>query len=69
MSLLDRVTDLWVEGTTVYLGEDPQGPLCLWVNTLNSFQHDDARRDGQAAQHSLSRQLRDETHPARLEFL
>lgn len=46
---LRRITDLFVEGTGVYLGDDPQGhPILVWVNKLNSFQVEEARRDGAA---------------------
>lgn len=46
---LRRITDLFVEGTEVNLGDDPQGnPVLIWVNKLNSFEVEEARRDGAA---------------------
>lgn len=44
---LRRVTDLFVEGTEVYLGtDDNHNPVVIWVNKLNSFETEEARRDG-----------------------
>ena len=44
---LRRITDLFVEGTEVYLGDDKDGnPVLIWVNKLNSFEVEEARRDG-----------------------
>lgn len=44
---LRRVTDLFVEGTEVYLGQDDKHqPVVIWVNKLNSFETEEARRDG-----------------------
>lgn len=46
---LRRVTDLFVEGTERYLGMDGDGkPILIWVNKLNSFEVEEARRDGLA---------------------
>jgi len=44
-----RLTDLFVEGTEVVLQDDPTEPMLLWANKLNSFEAEEARRDGQAA--------------------
>lgn len=61
---LKRVSDLFVEGTEVVLSEDPL--VMVWVNKLNSFEDDEARKDG-LAYRSLA-QLRIERegdfHPA-----
>lgn len=47
---LRRITDLFVEGTEVYFGNDSQNrPVVSWVNKLNSFEMEEARRDGQTA--------------------
>lgn len=47
---LRRVTDLFVEGTELFLGmDDEQKPVIVWVNKLNSFEVEEARRDGVAA--------------------
>jgi len=44
---LRRITDLFVEGTELYLGDDRDGkPILIWVNKLNSFEVEEARRDG-----------------------
>lgn len=43
---LKRVSDLFVEGTEVVLSEDPF--VMVWVNKLNSFEDDEARKDGLA---------------------
>lgn len=49
MDLLRRVTDLFIEGTELNLGPDPDGkPVVLWVQKLNSFEVEEARRDGVA---------------------
>jgi hypothetical protein len=45
---LKRVTDLFVEGDEVVLREGPE-PVLLWVNKLNPFEQEEARRDGAAA--------------------
>lgn len=42
---LKRITDLFLEGTELYLGDDLEGPVVVWVNKLNSFETDDVRRD------------------------
>lgn len=47
---LRRVTDLFIEGTELYLGMDSGGaPVLIWSNKLNSFEVEEAQRDGQAA--------------------
>src|SRR3954466_13668623 len=43
---LRRITELFEEGVVVALGEDTTGPILVWVNKLNSFQTEEARRDG-----------------------
>lgn len=48
-SRISRVTDLFTEGTEVFLGSDADGkPVVIWVQKLNSFQTEEARRDGAA---------------------
>lgn len=48
-SRLKRVTDLFVEGTTVFFGRDETGtPVTAWVNKLNPFEVEEARRDASA---------------------
>jgi len=47
---MKRITDLFVEGTELNLGDDEAGtPVLVWVNKLNSFEDEDARHDGLAA--------------------
>lgn len=41
-----RVSDLFVDGTEVVLQEDPL--VMVWVHKLNSFEDEEARRDGLA---------------------
>ena len=44
---LRRVTDLFIEGAELYFGQDDEGqPVLVWVNKLNSFEIEEARRDG-----------------------
>ena len=43
---LKRLTDLFVEGTEAFLGEGPDGPVVIWMNKLNSFEVEEAGRDG-----------------------
>lgn len=74
MTTLDRVkrlTDLFLEGTEVYLGDDDEGaPVVVWVNKLNSFEDDECRRDGIAAraerQMELSRPENPEAQSSRM---
>jgi hypothetical protein len=50
MSKLARITDLFVEGTELRLGEDQTGAVVVvWVNKPNSFEEQEARADGMAA--------------------
>ena len=48
---LRRVTDLFIEGTEMVL--DEEDPVLIWINKLNPFQVDEARKDGQAARTGL----------------
>lgn len=45
---LRRITDLFVEGTELYLGDDDRGPVVLWINKLNPFQAQEAAKDASA---------------------
>ncbi|GAB3863321.1 hypothetical protein GCM10028801_30670 [Nocardioides maradonensis] len=45
---LRRITDLFVEGTELHLGDDAQGPIVIWVNKLNPFQVQEAMKDASA---------------------
>lgn len=47
MDLFGRIIDLFAEGTELHLGDDPDGnPVVVWINKLNSFEVEEARRDG-----------------------
>jgi len=60
---LKRITDLFVEGTELNLGDDETGtPVLVWVNKLNSFEDEEARNDGLAARTEKVLSLGDE-HP------
>ena len=64
-----RVTDLFVEGEEVYLGDDPAGdPVVIWVNKLNSFEIEEARRDGIVQRGLMMRDLAKEDNPNRQAF-
>lgn len=67
MDRLRRVTDLFVEGTELFLGmDDEQKPVVLWINKLNSFEIEEARRDGVAARGLRLLELTKEDNPERL---
>ena len=70
MDRLRRVTDLFVEGSELYLGDDDQGePVVLWVNKLNSFEVEEARRDAVAARGLRLLELEKEDNPERQAML
>lgn len=67
---LRRVTDLFVEGTEMYLGDDDQGsPVVIWMNKLNSFEVEEARRDAVAARGLRVLELEKEDNPERQAML
>jgi hypothetical protein len=41
-----RIEDLFVEGEECLLGQDETGPVVVWVNKVNSFDAEEARKDG-----------------------
>ena len=44
---LRRVTDLFVRGKEIYLGDDETGtPILVWVSKPNQFERSEARKDG-----------------------
>lgn len=64
VSALRRVTDLFVEGKVVPLGIDEDGrDVTVWVNKPNSFEREEAQRDGRAAQAARQLALRDPENP------
>ena len=64
MDKLRRVTDLFVEGTELPLGADDSGaPVLVWVQKLNSFEVEEARRDGVAQRGLRLLELSDESKP------
>ena len=62
---LRRVTDLFVEGVPLHLGTDDEGPVYMWINKPNSFQIEEARRDGQAQRGAKMVTLGDPQNPRR----
>lgn len=63
---IKRITDLFVEGTEVKLGEDEAGtPVVVWVNKVNSFELEESRRDGLAARAEKIMELKDPQSPER----
>lgn len=67
---LRRVTDLFVEGTEMPLGMDDQNkPVVVWVNKLNSFEVEEARRDAVAARGLRLLELEKEDNPERQAML
>lgn len=63
---LRRVTDLFVEGTEMYLGDDDQGvPVVVWVNKLNSFEVEESRKDAVAARGLRLMELEKDDNPER----
>lgn len=61
-----RVTDLFVEGAEALLGQDDAGePVLIWVNKLNPFQEEEARRDGQARRGQRMAELEKDDSPER----
>lgn len=66
---LRRITDLFVEGETIHLGDDEAGkPVLIWINKLNAFEIEESRRDGIVARGLKMRDLGDETNPERTAF-
>lgn len=66
LSRLRRVTDLFVEGTELYLGQDDRNePVVIWVNKLNSFEVEESRRDGVSARGLRLLELEKEDSPER----
>jgi hypothetical protein len=44
---MKQISDLFAEGAEAYLGDDNAGkPVVIWVNKLNSFEREEAQRDG-----------------------
>lgn len=46
LSRIRRVTDLFEEGRIVVLDDDLEDPVCVWVNKINPFEMEEARKDG-----------------------
>jgi hypothetical protein len=67
MDRLRRVTDLFVEGRTLYLGNDDENkPVLVWVNKLNSFEVEESRRDAVSARGLRLLELEKEESPERM---
>lgn len=54
---LRRITELFIEGTECVLDENE--PVLVWVNKLNPFEIDEARKDGQSARTRFTLALED----------
>ena len=66
---LRRVTDLFIEGEEILLGyDDDRKPVLIWVNKLNSFEIEEARRDGIVQRGLKMRDLAEEGNPERQAF-
>lgn len=64
MDAIRRITDLFIEGETVLCGRDDENkPIVIWVNKLNSFEVEEARRDGLAARGLRLIQLQKDDDP------
>src|SRR5262245_55377386 len=66
MSRFKRITDLFTDGAvldlTAALGREG-APEPVWVNKPNSFEKEEARKDGQAARAASLIRLRDPNNP------
>jgi hypothetical protein len=61
---LKRITDLFNEGETCFLGDDEDAkPICVWVNKNNSLEEDEARLDAQSARTEILLAMSDPMHP------
>lgn len=66
---LRRVTDLFIEGEEIFLGNDESGEaVVVWVNKLNTFEIEEARRDGIVQRGLKMRDLADPDNPERAAF-
>lgn len=63
-----RVTDLFIEGKEVVLDETGEEPVLVWVNKLNSFEQDEARRDGNVGRARATLALDDPDSPETQSF-
>jgi len=67
---LTRVTDLFVEGAELVLGDDDTGtPVVVWIKKLNAFEDAEARKDGMAARAARILALKAEDCPDRVNVL
>src|ERR1044072_8526145 len=63
---LKRITDLFVEGCEIYLGDDDeQKPVVMWVNKLNSFEVDEVNRDASVRRAERIAELTDDSPEVR----
>jgi hypothetical protein len=61
---LKRITDLFTEGDTCFLGDDENAkPVCIWVNKPNSLEEEEARMDAQSTRTQLLLAMSDPSHP------
>ena len=63
MAKFKRVTDLFEVGRLVVLDDDPTDPVCVWVNKINPFEQEEARKDGQVGRARAQMRLEDPDSP------
>lgn len=68
LNRIKRVTDLFEEGREVVLDDDLDDPVLVWVNKLNPFEMEEARKDGSVGRARALMRLEDLDSPERLMF-
>lgn len=68
LSRIKRVTDLFEEGREVILNDDLDDPVLVWVNKLNPFEMEEARKDGSVGRARAMMRLEDPESPESLLF-
>lgn len=63
MAKFRRVTDLFEEGREVVLDPNPEDPILVWVNKLNPFEMDEARKDGAVGRARATMRIEDPDSP------
>lgn len=58
-----RITELFEEGRAVVLDPNPEDPVLVWVNKLNPFELEEARKDGSVGRARGVMRLDDEDAP------
>lgn len=68
LSRIKRVTDLFEEGREVVLSDDLDDPVLVWVNKINPFEMEEARKDGSVGRARALMRLTDPDSPESLMF-